>query len=95
MNGRALVAWNLRRLRVPKGISQEALATDAGVDRTYVGRVERQIVSASVDLLDRLAVALDVHLSEFFVQPKRSERKPEALTAGRKAAPPPKRPKSA
>jgi len=36
MNGRKLVAWNLRRLRVGQQLSQEKLAADAGVDRAYM-----------------------------------------------------------
>jgi hypothetical protein len=38
MKGRDLVAWNLRRLRVERELSQDALALEADVDRTYVGR---------------------------------------------------------
>ncbi len=41
MEVRALIGWNLRRLRVAKGLSQERLALAAGIDRAYVGRVER------------------------------------------------------
>jgi transcriptional regulator with XRE-family HTH domain len=42
MNGRALVAWNLRRIRVKRGLSQERLAFDSSVDRSYVGGLERR-----------------------------------------------------
>jgi hypothetical protein len=42
MKARALVAWNLRRIRVKRGVSQERLAYDAEVDRSYVGGLERQ-----------------------------------------------------
>ncbi len=41
MNGRALVAWNLRRIRVEKGLSQEKFAFDTGIDRAYVGALEK------------------------------------------------------
>ena len=41
MDGRTRVAWNLRRIRVERGLSQEALAVDADVDRTYVSGIER------------------------------------------------------
>jgi transcriptional regulator with XRE-family HTH domain len=57
MNGRALVAWNLRRARVAAGISQERLAADAGVDRAYLGGLERETENPSVDLRDRVAAA--------------------------------------
>jgi hypothetical protein len=60
MNGRALVAWNLRRLRVKRGVSQEWLAYDAEVDRSYVGGLERQAENPN-----RLAATLEVPLTEF------------------------------
>ena len=41
MRGRDLVGANLRRLRVERHVSQERLAFDAGVDRSYVGGMER------------------------------------------------------
>ncbi|MGO4705784.1 helix-turn-helix domain-containing protein [Microvirga sp. 2MCAF38] len=84
MNGRALVAWNLRRIRVMRGLSQERLAFDAGVDRSYVGGLERQAENPTIDLLDRLASKLDVPLSEFFVQPPSDEEPPEPLRGGRR-----------
>lgn len=66
MNGRALVAWNLKKLRTERGISQERLAADAGIDRAYLSEIERQLGNASVDLLDRLAGVLGVSVSAFF-----------------------------
>ena len=42
MKGRELLAWNLRRVRVMRGVSQERLAADAAVDRAYLGGLERQ-----------------------------------------------------
>lgn len=84
MNGRALVAWNLRRIRSQKGVSQERLADEAGVDRTYVGTLEREEASASVDILDRLADALGVELSALFVTPTANEERPLPMKAGRR-----------
>ena len=60
MKGRALVAWNLRRIRVRRGLSQERLAFDARVDRSYVGGLERREENPTVDVLDRLAKTLCV-----------------------------------
>src|SRR6516225_10014611 len=65
MKGRALVAWNLRRIRVARGLSQERLAYDAGVDRSYVGGLERRVENPTVDVLDRLAATLSVPIAEF------------------------------
>lgn len=84
MKGRALVAWNLRRVRVAKGLSQERLAADAGVDRAYLGGLERQAENPTVDLLDRIADTLDVPLGELFVAPTEGEEAPKPLPGGRR-----------
>jgi len=84
MDGRQLVAWNLRRWRVSRDLSQEKLAVDAGVDRTYVGRVERGLENPTVGVLDRLASALSIHISEFFKVPARGDAPPKALRSGRR-----------
>lgn len=84
MNGRALVAWNLRRLRTERGVSQERLAADAGVDRAYVSELERELGNASIDLLDRLAAVLNVPVGEFLAIPVAGHGELKPLTAGRK-----------
>jgi transcriptional regulator with XRE-family HTH domain len=84
MKARALVAWNLRRIRVKRGVSQERLAYDAEVDRSYVGGLERQTENPTIDLLDRLAATLAVPLSELFVQPPKGATAPKPLPKGRK-----------
>jgi DNA-binding XRE family transcriptional regulator len=48
MKAGALVARNIRRLRVAHGLSQEVLAVDAKIDRTYVSRLERGLENPSV-----------------------------------------------
>ena len=85
MNGRALVAINLRRLRTARWVSQERLAADAGVDRAYISELEREQGNASVDLLDRLAAVLDVGVGEFLVPVPEGEAKVSPLPAGRKS----------
>jgi len=85
MKARAIFAWNLRKLRHERGISQERLAYDAGVDRAYVSEIERERGNATLDLLDRLASVLDVPVGAFLVQPKRGEKRPLPLRGGRKA----------
>lgn len=84
MNGRALVAWNLRRIRVKRGLSQERLAFDAEVDRSYVGGLERQDENPTVDILDQLAKTLGVSVSEFFNQPRKGASAPKPLRSGRR-----------
>lgn len=65
MSLRGRVARNLRRLRQEKSVSQEELAHRAQVNRNYVGMVEREEYSVSVDMLEKLAAALDVDPMEF------------------------------
>lgn len=64
MEVRSLVAWNLRRLRVAKGISQDALALDAGIERAYVGRLESGDRNPTIVTLAKISDALEVHVSE-------------------------------
>lgn len=57
---RLVLAMNLRALRAKRGLSQEELAEEASLDRTYVSALERERYAASVDTLERLAAALKV-----------------------------------
>jgi transcriptional regulator with XRE-family HTH domain len=84
MDARELVAWNLRRLRVTRGLAQEALAVDAEIERTYVSRIERNMENPTVAVLERLAHALNAEIVEFFRVPQAGEAAPPLLTKGRK-----------
>ena len=66
MTLREIVAINLRRLRHAKGMSQEDLADRAGINRNYVGMLEREQHSATVDMLEKLAEVLEADPAEFF-----------------------------
>lgn len=66
MSLREIVATNLRRLRHAKGLSQEELADRAGINRNYVGMLEREQHSATVDMLEKLAEVLEADPVEFF-----------------------------
>jgi transcriptional regulator with XRE-family HTH domain len=84
MRGRELVGWNVRRIRVEQGVSQERLAFDARVDRSYVGGVERGEENPTVDVLERLASTLDVALAELFMECNADTSPPASLRRGRK-----------
>lgn len=84
MNGRGLIAWNVRRIRVAKGVSQERLAYEAEIDRAYLGGIERKTENPTVDVLDRLAKALGVALAELFSSPGSKLPRMEALRPGRR-----------
>jgi transcriptional regulator with XRE-family HTH domain len=84
MDACALVARNLRRLRVGQGLSQEALALEAGVDRTYVSRLERGLENPTVSVLERLARSLRAGIVEFFTVPVPGQKPPANLSPGRR-----------
>lgn len=86
MDARAIIGWNLRRLRVAQGLSQERLALAAGIDRAYVGRVERGSENVTVDTLAAMARALAVPVADLFVAPEPGAARPAPLKAGRKPA---------
>lgn len=60
MTLRRIVARNLKRLRLERGLSQEELADLAGLNRNYIGMVERRENAPTVDTLEALAKALVV-----------------------------------
>jgi transcriptional regulator with XRE-family HTH domain len=64
---RGVAAANIRRTRLALGWSQEALAHEAGLHRTFIGHVERGETNLSIDNLERLADALKVPASELLV----------------------------
>src|SRR6266404_5770324 len=67
MGLREIVARNLRRLRRSRGLSQEELADRAGINRNYVGMLEREENSATVDMLEKLADVLSGYDQEHLV----------------------------
>ena len=61
---RAVVASRIRELRQGRGLSQEELADRAGVHRTYVGMLERQLANPSLHVLAKIAEALEVSVED-------------------------------
>ena len=57
---------NLKSNRMAKGLAQEGLALDAGVDRTVVSKIERAVTNPSIEILLKLANQLDVDLNDLF-----------------------------
>lgn len=85
MKARVLIARNVRRLRVERDISQEALALDAGIDRTYMSRLEREgeAENPSLSVLESLASVLKVDIRELF-EPRGASSKVKPMRGGRK-----------
>lgn len=57
---RGVVAGRVRRLRTERGWSQRQLAERADIDRTHLARFETQAINVSLDVLFRLALALEI-----------------------------------
>lgn len=84
MTVRQTIGWNVRHLRVQKGLSQERLALEAGIDRSYVGRVERGSENVTVATLEAMAAVLGVEVAALFAKVDAAGAPPPALPAGRK-----------
>ena len=69
MDLRQVLAANLRRLRHEKGLSQEALAYEAGVNRTYLSKLEKGASYAGLEIIGKLAAVLGVEPAELLRSP--------------------------
>ena len=66
---RQQVGQRMRELRAGKGFSQERLALEAGLDRTYISSVERGRRNVSIVNIQRIAHALGISTTQFFASP--------------------------
>jgi transcriptional regulator with XRE-family HTH domain len=66
LKGRQVFAANMRRLRQAQGLSQDQLAHQAGVHRTYIGAVERCEKNVSIDSVEKIALALRCSIRAMF-----------------------------
>lgn len=64
MDVRERLAANMKRLRKERGWSQEALADEAGLDRTYISGIERRVKNPTITVVERIALALDSGLGQ-------------------------------
>ncbi|MFS8035550.1 helix-turn-helix domain-containing protein [Xanthobacter sp. AM11] len=87
MRAKRLVAWNVRRLRVEKGLTQEGLALSAEVDMSHLANLEIERANPTIEFLEQLTDVLGVHISELFRPFPEGASKPGSLKKGRKAAP--------
>jgi len=71
-------------MRVAKGLSQERLALEADIDRSYVGRVERGMENVTVTILEAFASTLEIDVSALFAEIDPEEPRPLPLRSGRK-----------
>lgn len=66
-----LLGERIRSARKKRAISQEKLALIAGIDRSYMSRIERGIVSITLSKVYLIAHAIDCEVSELL--PEKSE----------------------
>lgn len=68
---RAVLAYNMRLFRVNKGWSQEELARQCGLDRTYVSAVERKRWNIALSNIEKMALALGVAPYQLLMPPQK------------------------
>ena len=69
MDLREVFATNLRRLRNAKGLSQDDLAYEAEVSRSYLSQLEKGAFYASLKIVGKLAAVLQVEPAELLKTP--------------------------
>lgn len=67
-SARMRFARNLKARRLDLGLSQEVLAEEAGVHRTYVGSIERGERNVSIDSMERLAKSVGVDIVDLLLK---------------------------
>ncbi len=76
MDLREAFATNLRRFRHAKGLSQDDLAYEAEISRSYLSQLEKGAFYASLKIVGKLATVLQVEPAELLKLPsKRSARR--------------------
>jgi transcriptional regulator with XRE-family HTH domain len=79
---RQVFARNLRLVRIHAGMSQERLADEAGLDRAFVGTLERGQRNISIDNIERLAQAVGASVLDL-MDPKLAQRQGLDVTVQR------------
>ena len=66
MNIKEKIGDKVKILRLEKGIAIEYLANISDVDRNYISDIEKGKRNVSIEILEKIVVALDSNLSIFF-----------------------------
>lgn len=70
-----MVAGNLRRIRRERGFSQENLATDADVNRTYISKLEKGSTWIGLEVLVKSSKVLQAEPADLLQRPARKPTK--------------------
>jgi transcriptional regulator with XRE-family HTH domain len=65
---KAILSKNIKSLRHERGIAQERLGLESGVNRTLVSKIERQIANPSLEILTKIATQLQVTVTELLTK---------------------------
>lgn len=57
---------NVRKIRIQKGWSQEKLALNAEIDRTYLPDIEKGKRNVSITIIEKISKALNVEIKDLF-----------------------------
>jgi transcriptional regulator with XRE-family HTH domain len=66
MNIQEKYGIKVKKFRINKGWSQEKLALNADLDRTYIPSIEKGERNVSIVVIEKIAIALDVDIKDFF-----------------------------
>ncbi|MDD5894038.1 MAG: helix-turn-helix domain-containing protein [Coriobacteriales bacterium] len=69
MNYRRVVAANIKQRRKALGLTQEALAQEAGISSQHLSKIERCACSPTMDTMVRIALSLDTTPAALFEDP--------------------------
>jgi len=66
MKLRKIFSDNVRKYRIKQNLSQEELAEKAGVHRTYIGSVERGERNITINVMEKICIALEMSIIDLF-----------------------------
>lgn len=70
MDIRERLAFNMKRLRKEKGLSQEQFAFEAGIHRTYISDLERGSRNPTISIIEKIADSFGVCEGDLFLPRK-------------------------
>jgi transcriptional regulator with XRE-family HTH domain len=69
MSIQLLFGKNVRLAREKKSWSQDRLSEQSGLHRTYISGIERGVRNPTIEIVQQIAIALDVDVPDLFVSP--------------------------
>lgn len=70
MSIQLLFGQNVRLAREKKGWSQDRLSEESGLHRTYISGIERGVRNPTIEIVQQIAISLDIDIQDLFLDPK-------------------------